>query len=142
MSRSAFTQAISALEMSAAKNGQSRSISRSSSTPCVSRAVCSAVPSPNQAGSTARACVHEKTHGIARKSSMRIVALALGRARAELQARDLAHGRRGVEEVGEVLVAVDELAVGGGRDLGHLRDDGLEALLGARARGRPSGPAC
>ena len=75
MSRSALTHAISALEMSAAKYGQSRSISRSSSTPWRSRACSSAVPRPNQAGRTARDCVHEKTQGIARKSSIRAVAL-------------------------------------------------------------------
>jgi hypothetical protein len=33
------------------------------------------VPRPNQAGRTERDCVHEKTHGIARKSSIRAVAL-------------------------------------------------------------------
>ena len=66
MSRSAFAHAISALEISAEKNGQSRSISCSTCAPCASRADSSAVPRPYQAGSTARVCVHEKTHGIAR----------------------------------------------------------------------------
>ena len=98
MARSAFAHAISAFESSAEKNGHSRSISRSSSSPCSSIAASSALPSPNQAGSTIRACVHENTHGIARKSSMSRVCLALRRARAELQPRDLVDRRGGVEE--------------------------------------------
>ena len=68
--RSAFAHAISAFDSRAEKNGQSRSISRTVSSPCSSIAADSAVPSPNQAGSTIRACVHENTHGIARKSAM------------------------------------------------------------------------
>ena len=70
MPRSALAHAISALESSAAKNGQSRSISRTRSSPWAATALSSAVPSPYQAGSTMRACVQEKTHGIARRSSI------------------------------------------------------------------------
>ena len=69
------------------------------------------VPSPNQAGSTIRACVHENTHGIARSDSMPPSVRRLRRARAEPQARDLVQRRGGGEEAREVRVAVDELAV-------------------------------
>ena len=65
-----MAQAISAFESRAEKNGHSRSISCSSSRPCSETAASRALPSPNQAGRTIRACVHEKTHGIARKPAM------------------------------------------------------------------------
>ena len=65
---SAFAQPISALDRTLAKNGHSSRILRSCSIPCRSRAPRSAVPSPSQPGSRIRDCVHENTHGIARRS--------------------------------------------------------------------------
>jgi hypothetical protein len=54
------------VEITVAKNGQSRRIARSSP----SGASPSAVPAPYQEGSSSRFCVQAKTHGIARSPSM------------------------------------------------------------------------
>ena len=59
------------------------------------RARCRARTTP---GSTIRACVQEKTQGIARRSSMPPPGLRVGRPRAEPQPRDLVDRRHGGEE--------------------------------------------
>ena len=72
-----------------AKNGHSSRISRSSSSAVRSRARLSAVPSPNQAGSTIRACV-QREHPRDRAEVLdRRRLLAARRPRAEPQPRDL-----------------------------------------------------
>src|SRR5512145_3006888 len=59
-------------ESTEAKNGHSRSISLSSSSPSGrdSSHACAAVPKPYQPGSIDRHWDHENTHGIARSRSM------------------------------------------------------------------------
>jgi len=65
---------MSMFESSVAKNGHSRHISRSSSRPPGFSAsqLSTAVPKPYQPGSIRRHCAHEKTQGIARRSSIAV----------------------------------------------------------------------
>ena len=66
MRSSVFASDISTLSMSVPKSGQSAYAVRSSAR---SPTVESAVPSPNHPARLVRACDHEKTQGMARRSS-------------------------------------------------------------------------
>ncbi len=73
--------------------------------PALSASGPSAVPTPYQAGSSVRFCVHEKTHGIARSpESSPPPAGPAGGPRADLEQRELVDRREAVEELGERLV--------------------------------------
>ena len=78
-----------------------------------------AVPTPYQPGSMMRAWLHENTHGIARRSSMRPDAVRDAGPAADVELGDLVDRRRGAEPVDEARRLVDELAVdapaGGGQ---------------------------
>ena len=70
-----FASDISRFSTSARKNGQPRKSARSSPTGTAP----SPVPAPSQAGTMQRVCVHENTHGIARRASSSPVPDASGR---------------------------------------------------------------
>ena len=69
---------MSRLESIARKKGHSRHIRARSCVPAAPRRspkARTAAPNPYQPGSITRHCAHENTHGIARRSSMRVEAL-------------------------------------------------------------------
>ena len=88
-----LASAISTASTSVRKNGQSRY--RRAQQPQVGRPVergwRSDVPTPYQAGTGTRACVHANTHGIARSDSQADRIRPARRPRAELQQRQLRH---------------------------------------------------
>src|SRR5258708_17132548 len=74
---SAFRMVSCALSINVGKDDHSQYIERSSFLPfgpCL-RTASSAEPNPNQPGKLKRLCIHEKTHGMARRSSTLCVAL-------------------------------------------------------------------
>ena len=89
-----------------------------------------AVPSPYQAGRKSRACDHEKTQGMARKTVQRDGAATAGRRPgAECQPGQLDDGRGGGEERLEGRVLPDQRAIHVGRPLGQLFEDDLAPHL-------------
>ena len=108
-----------------------------------------AEPQPNQPGSITRHCVQPKTHGIARRSSMRSDSWApptrragpRRRAAADVQRGDLADRRDRGEEGDELRLVVHERSVrrvGGGRQLVHRHSEpfgvAAEVVVDSRRR--------
>src|ERR1700733_2245608 len=74
MAMSLLTKTISMLANSVLKNGHDRAISCKKGKPGLlfaSSHLFTAEPNPYHAGNISRHCAQEKTHGIARRSSMR-----------------------------------------------------------------------
>ena len=111
---SAVPRLSCALSIALAKNGQPAYIACSRCNPPRSISACSALPSPNQPGRLTRAWVHEKTHGIARRSSSAgqlPEPAAADRPRSQIERRQLRKRRRGVEKRHEVRVVFDQRLV-------------------------------
>ena len=95
----------------------------------VAGAPSTAEPKPYHPGRSTRLCAQLKTHGMARRSSMRARRLARRRAAADVELRDLGQRRRRAEVVDEARRLVDEAP-------GRPRTRGARAVHRA-ARGTP-----